>query len=71
MVHEQEIRETSRNGNLGDTEESEIIEEEKLTADVKKQSTDDQQLTKVRITKQNHINITTAPKDRITMRSQI
>ena len=54
--------------NLSNTEEYEIIEEKKPVKDIKKQSTNDQQLPEVTITKQNDTNITTAPKEKATTR---
>ena len=53
------------------TEQYEIIEEKKPVKDVKKQSTNYQQLPEVTITKQNDTNITTASKGKTKTRSQI
>ena len=62
----QEISKTTLKENPNDTEEYEIAEEKKLATDVKEQCTDDQQLPKVIITKQNVTNITTTPKEKAT-----
>ena len=70
-IMKQEIRKTSQKGNPNDTDEHENIEEKKAATDVKEQSTEDQQLPKVTITKQNDTNITTAPKEIATTRTQI
>ena len=57
--------------NPNNTEEYDIIEEKKPLNDVKEQSTNDQKLAEVTITKQNDTNITTAPKEKVTTRNQI
>lgn len=66
----QQIKKRSQKGNPNDTKEYEIINKNKAATDVKEQSTDDQQLPKVKITKQNNTN-TTAPKEKATTRIQI
>lgn len=66
----QKIRKTIQNGNPNIKEEYEIIKENKAAKDVKEQSTNDQQLPKVAITKQNVTNITTTSKKEVATRTQ-
>ena len=68
---QQETKKTSQKENPNNTEEYEIIEEKKAATDVKEQSTDDKQLRKVTITKQNDTDITTAPKEKAATRTEI